>query len=215
MLETGRNAQYPGLLASDEYTNNIKDPFDKDKTSTYLRVTLPRCKKVSGAKGEHSFPPYGFTYKSLKYDVGMLDRQVQLIDVRHYIAYLLVPRLVYHLSTKLKNDAIHNRTGQAEEIKLICFLTRYGYATRASPFCKLHGAYGKYTNMQTVNYINNYNNWNRIIPVTVFLVMLFNVFFIYQPKADTNLLITTLSGLDYGMSLTNDTFMSTLSELFH
>jgi hypothetical protein len=125
-----------------------------------------------------------------------------------------VLRLVYHLSTKLKNDAIHNCIVQAEEIKLIRFLTRYGHATRAAPFCKLHGAYGKYTNMQNVNYINNCGDWNRIIPVTVFLVMLFNACFMYQPKADTNLLITALNGFDYGMSLTNDTFMSTLSKLF-
>jgi hypothetical protein len=99
------------------------------------------------------------------------------------------------------NDAIHNRIGQAEEVKLICFLTRYGYATRTAPFCKLHGACGKYTNMQNMNYINNCNNWNRIIPVTVFLVMLFNECFMYQPKADANLLIKALNGFDYGMSL--------------
>jgi hypothetical protein len=111
---------------------------------------------VSGTKGENSFPPYGITYKSLTYNVGMFDRQVQLIDVRHYNAYLLVPRLVYHLSTKLKNNAIHNRIGQAEEVKLIHFLTRYGYATRAAPLCKLYGAYRKHTNIQNVNYINNF-----------------------------------------------------------
>ncbi len=29
-------AQYPGLLASDDYTNYINDPFNKDKTSPYL-----------------------------------------------------------------------------------------------------------------------------------------------------------------------------------
>ncbi len=81
-------------------------------------------------------------------------------------------------------------------------------------FCKLHGAYEKYTNMQNVNYINNCNDCNRIIPVTVFLVMIFNACFMCQPKADTNLLITALNGFDYGMSLTDDTFMSTLSKLF-
>jgi hypothetical protein len=34
-------AQYPDLLASDEYTNCIKDPFNKDKTSTYLTMSSP------------------------------------------------------------------------------------------------------------------------------------------------------------------------------
>ncbi len=115
--------QYPNLLASDDYTNYIKDPFNKDKTLRYFGVTLP-CYRVPGTKGDCSYPPYGTTYKSLTYDVSMLERQVRLIDVRHYNAYLLVSRLVYHLSTKLKNDAIHNRIGQAEEVKLIHFLTR-------------------------------------------------------------------------------------------
>jgi hypothetical protein len=82
-----------------------------------------------------------------------------------------VPRLVYQLSTKLKKEA------------LIKFLTRYGYATRAAPFCKLHGAYARHTsNINNVNYINDCNDWNRIIPVTVFLVMLFNACLMYQPN---------------------------------
>ncbi len=34
--------------------------------------------------------------------------------------------------------------GKLDELKLIKFLTRYGYATRAAPFCKLHGAYARY-----------------------------------------------------------------------
>ena len=38
-----------------------------------------------------------------------------LIEFRHYNAYLLVPRLVYHLWTKLKNDVIHNCIGQIEK----------------------------------------------------------------------------------------------------
>jgi hypothetical protein len=177
-------------------------------------VTSPRH-RVPGNKGDCSYPPYGITYESLTYNVGMLERQVQLIDVRHYNAYLLVPRLVNHLSTKPKNVAIDNRMCQAEEVKLIHFLTRCGYATRAAPFCKLHGAYGKYINMQNMNYINNCDNWNRIIPAAVFLVMLFNACFMYEPKANTNLLITALNGFDYGISLTDDTFMSTTSKFIH
>ncbi len=128
---------------------------------------------------------------------------------------MLVPRFVYHLSTKLKNDAIHNRIGKKEEVDLIKFLTRYGYTTRAAPFCKLHGAYGTYTNMTNVAYVNNCEGWNRIIPVTVFLGMLFNACFMYQPKANTNLLIQALDGFDYNMKLTDETFMTTMSESFN
>jgi hypothetical protein len=180
---------------------------------TYLRETSPHS-RVKGTKGDTSFSPYSITYESLTYDVGLLEKQVRLIDVRHYNAYLLVPRLVYHLFNKPKIDVIHNHIGQIEEVNLIKFLTRYGYATRANPYCKIHGAYGKYTIMQNMTYINNCDDWDKIIPVTIFLVMLFNACFMYQPKADTNLLITALDRFDYGMSLTNDTFMNTLSKFF-
>ncbi len=149
--------QYPQVLSGDKYTNYIKDPFNRDKTMTYLRETLPHS-RVKGTKGDTSFPPYGITYESLTYEIGLLEKQVHLIDVRHYNVYLLVPRLVYHLSTKLKNNVIHNRIGQIKEVKLIKFLKRYGYATKANPYCKIHGAYGKYTNMQNMTYINNCDN---------------------------------------------------------
>jgi hypothetical protein len=126
-----------------------------------------------------------------------------------------VPRLVYTLSTKLKKEAIQNRIGKPNEVKLIKFLTRYGYATRAAPCCKLHDAYGTYTNMTNVAYVNNCEGWNRIIPVTVFLVMLFNACFMYQPKANTNLLIQAFDGFDYNMKLNDETFMTTMSESFN
>jgi hypothetical protein len=69
--------------------------------------------------------------------------------------------------------------------------------------------------MTNVAYINNCEGWNRIIPLTVFLVMLFNACFMYQPKANTNLLIQALDGFDYNMKLTDETFMTTMSESFN
>jgi hypothetical protein len=68
--------------------------------------------------------------------------------------------------------------------------------------------------MHNATYINNCDGMNRIIPVTMFLVMLFNACFTYQSKKDTNLLNLALNRLDYRTTLTNDTFMNTLSRLF-
>ncbi len=86
--------------------------------------------------------------------------------------------------------------------------------TRANPYCKLHGAYAKYTKIHNVTYINNCDNWNRIIPLTMFLLMLFNACFMYQTNPDNNLLLTALTGYDYGKSLTNDTCKNTLSMFY-
>ncbi len=150
--------------------------------------------------------------------MGTFDKKYRKLDVRHFNSYLLVPRLVYTLSTKLKKEAIQNHIGKPDEVKLIKFLTRYGYATRPAPFFKLHDAYARYTsNINNMNYINNCDDWNRIIPVAVFLVMLFNACLMYQPdepKEGRNLLITALNGFDFGTSLDDDTFMNTLSKCF-
>ncbi len=68
--------------------------------------------------------------------------------------------------------------------------------------------------VHNTTYINKCDDMNRIIAVTMFLVMLFNACFIYQPKKDTNLLILALNRFEYGMTLTDDTFMNTLSKMF-
>ncbi len=136
------------------------------------------------------------------------------IDVRYLNAYLIVPRLVYYTSLKLKNESIDNFLGKDEEVKLIQCITRYGVYTRANPYCKLHGAHAKYTKIHNVSYINNCDNWNRIIPVTMFLVMLFNACFMYQTNPCNNLLLKALTGFDHRKSLTNDTFMNTLSKFY-
>jgi hypothetical protein len=105
--------------------------------------------------------------------------------------------------------------GQQYEVKLIQFITRYGYATRPNPYCKLHEAYPRYTNMPNATYIIICDDVNRIIPITMFLVMLFNACFMYQPEKDTNLLILALNNFAYRRPLvTNDTFMNIISKLF-
>ena len=112
------------------------------------------------------------------------------------------------------NEPLHNRVGQQREIEMIKFLTRYGYATRANPYLKLHGAYSKYTNIKQGSYINSCNGWNRIVPVTLFLMTLFNASFMYHDNCEDNLLIMALNGFDIGESLSDNTFMNTLSKSF-
>ncbi len=70
--------QYHQVLSSDKYTNYIKDPFNRDKTMTYLRETLPHS-RVKVTKGDTSFPPYDITFESLSYKVGLLEKQVFLL----------------------------------------------------------------------------------------------------------------------------------------
>jgi hypothetical protein len=189
------------MISSNVYTRYIKDPFDKDSTMTYMNKNLPYSKKAM-SKDSPLLPPYVISFKSLILDGGPLEKGVRYMDIIHSNAYLIGPRLVYHLSTELKDVSIYKCLGQEYEVKLIHFITRYGYATRPNPYCQLHGAYARYYNMHNTTYINNCDDMNRIILVTMFLVMLFNACFTYQPQKDTNLLILALDRFDYGMTLT-------------
>jgi hypothetical protein len=58
-----------------------------------------------------------------------------------------------------------------------------------------------------------FDNVNRIIPVTIFIVMLYNACFPYQEDKSYNLLISALDRFDMGSSGDDDTFMNTFSEL--
>jgi hypothetical protein len=83
-----------------------------------------------------------------------------------------------------------------------------------TPYLKIHGAYSKYVDMMAT-YINGCTGKEQIIPVTMFLVMLYDVCFMYQSDKRSNLLITALDIFDLGASADHEKFMNTLSESNH
>ena len=102
--------------------------------------------------------------------------------------------------------------GQQHEMDIIKFILRFGYGTRPGPFLILHGAYTKYTKLTNMRYINNCDGIDCIIPVTVFLVMLFNACCTYQKDKALLMLVTALDQLDLGSTLEDETFMNTISK---
>jgi hypothetical protein len=83
-----------------------------------------------------------------------------------------------------------------------------------TPYLKIHGAYSKYVNM-TATYLNGCGGKEQIIPVTMFLVMLYNACFMYQSDKRSHLLITALDTFDLGASIDHEKFMNSLSESNH
>ncbi len=147
---------------------------------------------------------------NLTNDVGTIKHSKRLLDVRHYNACLLIPWLVYHLSTKLNRQILSQYLANNYEINLIHFLTRFGYATRTSPYCKLHGTYIHYMKVKNMLYINDCQDKERIIPATLFLSMLFNACFTYQESNASNMLIDALDTFNLKSTLHDYTFMNTL-----
>jgi hypothetical protein len=127
--------------------------------------------------------------------------------------YFIIPGIVYHLSTKLQKGVTHDHLGQDTEVKLIAFLTQFGYATNKSPTVQLHAAHMHYCfDVNEMKYIQRCDNIYHTILVALFLVLLYNACFTFQHNKTTNLLISVLDCFDLGNTIDDDTFMSTKSK---
>ncbi len=158
-------------------------------------------------------PPYSIFWESLTSVVGPVVEKRQKIDVRHANGYLIIPGIVYLLSTKLQKMVLNDCLGEEQEMNLINLIVRFGYAMQKQPHVTLHGAYSRYTTLNQTAYIQGcFDNVNQIIPVTIFIVMLYNACFTYQADKSTNLLISALDNFDISSSVDDDTFMNTFSE---
>jgi hypothetical protein len=205
--------QYPHFLKCDAWNKYIMDPFDKSNRKDFIEY-ISEDERTKD-QGEKIKPPYSICWPSLTTDVGTVEQKSRVIDVRHANGYLIIPGMVYLLSTKLQKKVLNDQLGADLELNLIHYITRFGYGMRRGPHVTIHGACSRYTTLpDTTNYIQGcFDNVNRIIPVTIFMMMLYNACFTYQKDKSTNLLISALEKFDVVSSIDDDTFMNTFSEL--
>jgi hypothetical protein len=84
---------------------------------------------------------------------------------------------------------------------------------KKSPTVQLHAAHTHYcSDVNETKYIQGCDNIHCIIPVTLFLVLLYNACFTFQHNKTTNLLISASDCFDPGTTVDDDTFMSTISK---
>ena len=134
--------------------------------------------------------------------------------MRHVNRSLIISGNVYLLSTKLQKEVLNDRLSENQEMSLINYITSFGYGTQRGPHVTLHGVYSRYTTLNETKYIQGFfDNVNRIIPVTIFMMMLYNACFTYQEDKTNNLLISALDGFDSVYSFDDNTFMNTFSEI--
>ncbi len=212
--ETEYTLEYPTVISCAEWTNYVKNPFNRFTRQIYLDHTSPST--PSSRHPTRIFTPlYGLTFLSFTDDVGVVDKKTKThtIDAGHMNGHLIIPRVVYHLSTKLQKGVMHDHLGQDTEVKLIEFLNQFEYATRKSPTMQLHAAHTHYcSDVNETKYIQGCDSNHCIIPVTLFLLSLCDACFMFQHHKTTNLLILTLDCFDLGTTVYDDTFMSTMSK---
>jgi hypothetical protein len=202
---------YPNCLRGTAWDGYVGNPFDSTARKDFIKTISFSC--IDSTKETIMTPPYGLTFDSVTTDVGTIDTGgKRKIDARHYNGYLLIPGLVYHMSSKMKNIRINELYGNPFEVGMINYISRYGPYTRLKPFVKLHGAFANYFEMTEVSYINECTGEFQIIPVTMFLVSLYNACWMFQRKRESNILIFALDTFDLGDTVEHEKFMKTLSE---
>ncbi len=117
----------------------VKDPFNKLIREEFIEFISPD-KTTEGRKNKMK-PPYSIFWLSLTTDVGSVEAKARKINVRHVNGYLIIPGIVYLLSTKLQKFVLNDRLGENHEMRLINYITRFGYGTQRGPHVTLHGAY--------------------------------------------------------------------------
>ncbi len=118
------------------------------------------------------------------------------------------------MTSKILNSLLNDHYGNPCEVGIINFITRFGNYMQKTPYLKIHGAYSKYVNMTAI-YVNGCGGKEQIIPVTMFLVMLYNACFMYQSDKRSHLLVTALDTFNLGASIDHENFMNTLRESNH
>ena len=202
----------PSCITSSVWDAYIKNPFDPVVRKEWLKSIALPCTDEDILT--EMTPPYGITYESLTTDMGTLDNKngPRKVDVRLYNGYLLIPGIVYHLSSKMKNVQVNTLLGNEFEVKVINFIARYGNYTRKTPYATIHGAFTKYIEMPDPTYVNACTGNNQVIPVTLFLVALYNACFMFQEDKEDNLLISALDTFDLGANIGQEKFITTFSE---
>jgi len=205
----------PSVITSDAWKVYIKSPFEGVARKIFVQTMTFPC--IDESKTSSMSPPFRITYESVTSDIGEVTTKscARPVDVRLYNAYLIIPGIVMHLASKAKNTEVNSLLGEDFEVNVINFVARYGNYTRKSPFVTIHGAYTKYIEVMTdVQFICELTGKSQIVPVTMFLVMLYNACFMYQNNMETNLLTTALDVLDLGAAVDYEKFMHTMSEFF-
>ena len=203
--------EYPNCLRGTAWDGYVGNPFDSTARKDFIKTITYSC--IDSTKETIMMPPYGITYDSVTTDVGPIETAgMRKFDARHYNGYLLITGLIYHMSLKIKNIRINKLYGNAPEVGMINFIARYGPNTLLKPYVKIHGAFSNYVEMTEVTYINECTGELQIIPVTMFVVMLYNACFMFQCDKGTNMLITALDTFDLGDAAKHEKFMKTLSE---
>ncbi len=161
---------------------------------------------------KNTSPPYGIFYKSMTVTVGKIEKGRRRVDQRHLNGYDMIPIIDTILHAKKKNDIIPNVVSDDLNHRMINYICRYIHATKLHNQNTLHPAVEVYVPEVKGEYLNACTGKYQAIPVSVFLMTLYNACFMCQEDKTDNMLIKALKRFTLTPNLNDETFFTTLSK---
>lgn len=212
VIEDGNDTflEYPIFLVNKEWLNYIKDPFNSMTRNSLIDTVCPLSTKY---EKKHQ-PPFGLYYNNItRNDIyAKTGKKYCGINSINVNALFAIPLIVNSLVDKLEP---HKRFGSNDGLKvnMIHYLTRIGCVMTKAPNLHIHPAINHYCNQAKDSvYIQGLSGIYKVIPVTAFLVMLYNASFMFNDDKSGNFLISALTRFDLGTTVMDETFMELLSK---
>lgn len=206
---------YPKTLHTTEWIDYSNNPFDNELLKKFTNIIVVADPNKNRKPLQ---PPYGLYWDNLTnnptYTKSDKTDRIRSIDSSHVNGYFIIPLLVHTLVDKLQppdNLLVANGT----KVNMIHALTRVAYGMKKNPSLQLHPAVYHYCPEANVTeYTQALGGIHIVIPVTVFLVTLYNASFMFDANKSRNLLVSALKRFDLGSTVGDNTFMNTMSKCY-
>ena len=212
VLKAGNDTflEYPKFLVSKEWLSYINDPFNSMTRNSLINTVCPLSTKYE----KHHQPPFGLHYNNLTRNDIFADTGKKYcgINSSNVNAYFAIPLIVHSLVDKLEPHKLFG-SNDGLKVNMIHYLTRIGCGMTKAPNLHIHPAINHYCNQaKEAEYMQGLSGIYKVIPVTAFLVMLYNASFMFNDDKSGNFLISALTRFDLGTTVMDETFMEILSK---
>ena len=196
------------LLFEPEWKAFIKDPLNDAARNAFIDKMAKTATNKKLAP-----PPYGIYFDSMTISIGKIENGVRHVDQRHLNAYYIIPIIVTILHAKKKNEPVSSVVKDESNVAMINYLCRYIYGMKGYNNNTLHPAVEDYLpEIKKGTFLNDLTEKYQILPVTVFLMTMYNACFMFQKDKTDNDLIKAMTRVTLNRGLDDSTFFSTMSK---
>jgi hypothetical protein len=131
---------YPLCFTGEAWDAYAKNPYNLSTRKMFLNTIFLNC--IDKKKDTKMMPPYALALENVTMDVGPVSSHGQRkIDARHYNGFLLTPRIVYHMTSKIQKSCLKDRYRNLFKVGIINFITHFGNYMHKTLYLKIHGVY--------------------------------------------------------------------------